>query len=134
VGTTCGYQTTIAERGSVRHRVINVSSLEVGPLAIQIRIGVDSGNAAVIVLGSASTKRHADLIGQVVSLASKVEKHAGADGIAVGEACWRNLHASWRAHLQRVSSPADWPYQSDDRPYGLLVLDPEALEARALEC
>jgi adenylate cyclase len=118
---------------AVVNRAINEALREAGLPTIQIRIGVDTGRAAVMVVGSASTKRHADVIGQVVSLACKVEKHAGADGIAIGGSCWRSLHTSWREHCRRLQTPPDWSYCSaDDEPYLLFALDPGVVEQLAL--
>jgi hypothetical protein len=41
------------------------------------RLGLDGGEAATEILGSDKTKRHADLIGEVVGLACKIESRAG---------------------------------------------------------
>ena len=120
-------------RAVVKNRALNPSLTRVGLSPVKIRIGIDAGEAAIVVLGNAHTKRHADLIGAVIGLASKVEKCAGQDGIAVGDACWRSLHASWRAHCHQLPIPADWPYSTPDgQPYPLHVLDLDVIERQAL--
>lgn len=119
-------------RAVVNH-ALNPSLTRVGLSPVKIRIGIDAGEAAIVVLGNSHTKRHADLIGAVVGLASKVEKCAGQDGIAVGDACWRSLHTSWRAHCRQLPTRPDWPYSSSDgQPYPLHVLDPDVIEKQAL--
>jgi class 3 adenylate cyclase len=118
---------------AVVNRAINQSLQQAGLSVVQIRIGIDAGEAAVVVLGSPRTKRHADLIGDVIGLACKVEKHAEPGGIAIGSVCWRSLHTSWREHCRRLMTPPDWTYRDiDGKPYPLLALDPHAIEQRAL--
>jgi class 3 adenylate cyclase len=92
--------------------------------AIDVRLGLDAGEAAIVVLGSDQTKRHADLIGEVVSLACKIESRAGTGEIFLGETVHRNLHFSWRELCTPVELPADWTYSvSDGEPYPLFRLD-----------
>jgi len=118
---------------AVINRAISPALENVGSPAVQIRIGIDAGEAAVVVLGSPRTKRHADLIGDVISLACKVQEHAGPGGIAIGGVCWRSLHTSWREHCQRLPTPSGWPYHDGDGgPYLLLGLNPDVIERRAL--
>jgi class 3 adenylate cyclase len=91
---------------------------------IDVRLGLDGGEAAIVVLGSAKTKRHADLIGDVVSLACKIEARADAGEILLGEAVHRNLHFSWRELCAPVTLPSDWTYSvSGGTPYPLFRLD-----------
>lgn len=92
---------------------------------IDVRLGLDAGEAAIVVPGSDKTKRHADLIGDVLSLACKIESRAGTGGIFLGETVHRNLHFSWRELCAPVDLPADWTYSiSDGDPYPLFRLDP----------
>lgn len=91
---------------------------------IDVRLGLDGGEAA-IVLGSDKTKRHADLIGDVVSLAAKIESRAGTGEIFLGETVLRNLHFPWRELCSPVELPPDWTYSvSGGAPYPLFRLDP----------
>jgi class 3 adenylate cyclase len=92
---------------------------------IDVRLGLDGGEAAIVVLGSERTKRHADLIGDVVSLACKIESRADTGGIFLGETVHRNLHFSWREMCSPVDVPEDWTYSvGGGDPYPLFRLDP----------
>ena len=96
----------------------------VGLPPIDVRLGLDGGEAAIVVLGSDKTKRHADLIGDVVSLACKIESRAGTGEIFLGETVHRNLHFSWRELCAPVDL-TDWTYSvCDSEPYPLFRLDP----------
>jgi len=75
---------------------INAELEAVGLPTIDVRLGLDGGEAAIIVLGSDKSKRHADLIGEVVSLPCKIESRADTGEIFLGETVHRNLHFSWR--------------------------------------
>jgi class 3 adenylate cyclase len=91
---------------------------------IDVRLGLDGGEAVIEILGSDKTKRHADLIGEVVSLACKIQARAGTGEIFLGESVERNLHFRWRELCRRVELPADWTYSvSGDEPYSLFRLD-----------
>jgi hypothetical protein len=92
-----------------------------GLLAVDVR----RGEAAIKVLGSDQTKRHADLIGDVVSLAAKIESRAGIGEIWLGDAVHRNLHFPWRELCAPVELPGDWTYSATGgTPYPLYRLDP----------
>jgi class 3 adenylate cyclase len=103
---------------------INPELEATGLPTIDVRLGLDGGEAAIVVLGSDKTKRHADLIGDVVSLACKIESLAETGGIFLGEAVHRNLHFSWRELCSAVEPPSDWTYSvSGGAPYPLFRLD-----------
>jgi adenylate cyclase len=96
-----------------------------GMTPIDIRIGVDSGEANIVVLGSPRTKRHADLIGNTVDLACKIEKSAGTAEIFLGETVHRSLHFSWRELCELAERPPDWTYSiSGGEPYPMYRVDP----------
>jgi adenylate cyclase len=104
---------------------INPGLESAGLPTIGVRLGLDAGEAAIVVLGSEKTKRHADLIGDVVSLACKIESRADAGAIFLGETVHRNLHYSWREMCSPVELPPDWKYSvSGGDPYPLFRLDP----------
>lgn len=85
---------------------------------VDIRIGIDFGQAAVTILGSSSTKSHADLIGEVVSLACKVESTAQAGDIHVGGVAARMMHTTWRKLLEEKATPENWIYTDEEgKPY-----------------
>lgn len=89
-----------------------------------MRLGPDGGEAAIEILGSEKTKRHADLIGEVVSLACKIESRAGVGEIFLGETVERNLHFRWRELCERVELSPDWTCSvRNDEPYPLFRLD-----------
>jgi class 3 adenylate cyclase len=106
---------------------------------IDVRLGIDSGQAAIVVLGSVMTKRHADLIGDVVSLALKIQGKAGAGEIFLGETVERNLHFPWRELCDRVHLPeSEWDYSiAGGAPYPVFRLDTGEIRpverSRALE-
>jgi adenylate cyclase len=91
---------------------------------IDLRLGLDAGEAAIEILGSEKTKRHADLIGDVISLACKIESRAGIGEIFLGNTVERNLHFRWRELCERVELPPDWTYSvRNGEPYPLFRLD-----------
>jgi len=111
------------------YAAINPCLAEVGLPEIDIRLGLDSGQASVLVLGSSETKRHADIIGAVVSLASKVQALSAPGGICLGEVLERNLHVMWREICELCPPPSDWPYSGfDGKPYKVFRVLDEALE------
>lgn len=102
------------------YRVLNPELLEIGQEGIEVRIGIDSGAAAVHVLGSPSSKCGADIIGEVVNLACKVESTGKPGDICVGGIAAHSMHHHWRQCLESVPPPADWPYTDEyDAPYPL---------------
>jgi len=111
------------------YAAINPCLAEAGLPEIDIRLGLDSGLASVLVLGSSETKRHADIIGAVVSLASKVQGLSAPGGICLGEVLERNLHVMWREICELCPPPSDWPYSGfDGKPYKVFRVLNDALE------
>lgn len=85
---------------------------------IDIRIGIDSGEACIVAIGSPETKRHRDIIGSVVNLASKIQGIAGVGKIALGDTTLRSLHTMWREICEEIPLEIDWPYKDQDgNPY-----------------
>ena len=104
-------------RGTIKH-ALNTVLTEFGLPSIQTRIGLDSGLAPIVELGSASSKQQKDIIGIVVSLAAKIQALAMPDEILYGETVEKNLHTKWRKHSKLVSLPEGWKYHSpNDEPY-----------------
>jgi class 3 adenylate cyclase len=88
--------------------------------ALQARIGIDAGDAYITAIGSPDTKRHADIIGSVVSLATKIQEQAPPGGIFLGDIAARNLHTDWRRNCKDVQPEGDWPYRdSKGKTYGI---------------
>jgi len=85
---------------------------------LDIRIGLDSGEAYIEIIGSPETKQHKDIIGKVVSLAAKIQAQAKPGEIYLGDITERNLHISWRQICEPVDLKEDWSYKdSEGNPY-----------------
>lgn len=89
----------------VLNRVLSYNELP----EIEIRIGLDSGDAFIETIGSPDTKQHKDIIGTVVSLASKIQSQAKPGEICLGNTVERNLHISWRQYCEPFN-PTGWSY------------------------
>lgn len=99
------------------YRGINPALEELGMPTIDVRIGMDAGDAYVDTVGSPATKQEAEIIGAVVNVAVKIEKPAAPGEITVGEAADRSLHVDLRDRLQPVELPTGWYTTQDGRPY-----------------
>lgn len=87
---------------------------------IGIRIGMESGEAHIVTMGSPDTKQHKDIIGSVINIATKIEKQAEPAGIFIGDAMEHSLHTSWRAICEPVEPGKSWNYTTHEgRPYPL---------------
>ena len=87
---------------------------------LDVRIGLDTGEAYVVVMGNPRTKQHLDIIGSVVSIAAKIQAQAPVGGILVGETVDRGLHIYWREQLREFTPSPSWTYtHPDGRPYRL---------------
>jgi len=94
---------------------------ELGWKELDMRIGLDSGEIAVIPIGSATTKQEKDLIGEVVSLACKIQGRAPTGGIALGDEMLRNLHTQWREICEELPLASEWRFKDPHfgRPYAV---------------
>jgi class 3 adenylate cyclase len=111
------------------YAAINPCLEAAGMPKIDVRIGLDSGEASVLLLGSGETKRHADIIGAAVSLACKVQSCAAPGGICVGETLERNLHVMWREIIEGNPEFDVLPYKGlDGQQYKVLRVLTSALE------
>lgn len=100
------------------YKGINPILKDEGYQPVDIRIGIDSGEAHILTIGSPETKRHRDIIGSVVSLAAKIQSVAGVGGIALGHTTLRNLHTMWREICEEVELETEWPYKDQEgNPY-----------------
>jgi class 3 adenylate cyclase len=85
---------------------------------LEVRFGIDAGDAYVEVIGSPESRRQADIIGGVVSLATKIQSRAEPGGIMIGDVAVRHLHTTWRQLCEEVEPPPDWDYvNGDGDPY-----------------
>lgn len=95
---------------------------------VQTRIGIEAGEASVVLLGSGASKRHPDLVGEVLSIAVNTRKQAEPGEVILGEICERNTHVTWRNQCLRIEPRRPWAYtRSDGTSYGLFRLDPQAV-------
>ncbi len=102
----------LTARGLI-YDVINPILIEEQFPSINIRIGLDSGNALIATIGSPETKQHKDLIGDVVNLAAKIQGLAGSGEICLGDHTIKALHTSWRTMCEPVELPKSWPYKGE---------------------
>jgi class 3 adenylate cyclase len=98
-----------------------------GLAKVQVRVGVEAGEASVVLLGTGASKRHPDLVGEVLSLAANVRKQAEPREVLLGEVCEQNSHVSWREQCSRIEPRRPWAYTyPDGASYGLFRLAPDA--------
>jgi class 3 adenylate cyclase len=107
-------------------RGVNPELVKRGLAPIQARIGIEAGEASVVLLGAAASKRHADLVGNVLAVAANVRKQAEPSEVLVGGVCERNSHVAWREQCEPVTPSADWPYHTGGQPYQLFRLKSDA--------
>lgn len=102
---------------------LNPVFAEFGRPMINVRIGIDAGEAYVQTIGSPESKQHKDIIGSVVSLAAKIQAKAPPGEIFVGETAERSLHVAWREQCVPVEPGDDWPYKTaGGNPYKVFRL------------
>lgn len=102
---------------------INPELENLGKPGIQIRIGLESGDAVIVSIGSPAAKHQRDIIGSVISLAAKIEKEASPGQILMGESLNRNIHTSWRLRCVEVQAPEPWLKKNTNGiPYRLFRL------------
>jgi len=90
-------------------QVLNAVLVERGKTPLGIRIGIDSGEAAVAIVGEPSTKQHKDIIGLTINFAAKIQAIASPGGIVIGDATARNLHVDHRKYFVKANAPG-WGY------------------------
>lgn len=93
---------------------LNKVLTEKGFPPLSFRIGLDSGEAMVMTIGSKISKMHKDLIGQTINLATKIQSLADTNQILAGEATVKNAHYTYRELFEKVELPDDWGYSKHD--------------------
>ena len=78
--------------------------------SIGVRIGLDSGEAMIMIIGSKATKIQKDLIGKTINLASKIQSLADPNQILAGEATIRNAYFRYREMFDKKELPDTWNY------------------------
>ncbi len=97
---------------------LNLVFKETGLESVNVRVGIDAGDAFVLVLGNPETKQHKDIIGEVISIASKIQSLADVGGVVVGDTMFKNLHTDWRLHFKEIDVGDKWSYKDEnDNPY-----------------
>jgi class 3 adenylate cyclase len=106
---------------------LNPAASQAGFPAIQIRTGMDSGDAIVATLGSPNAMRDVDLVGAAVSLACKIQAIGNPGDILLGERAVRSLHTTIRKSCEPVSLPSSWQYRNNyGGPYQVYRLADDA--------
>lgn len=82
--------------------------------SIGVRIGLDSGEAAIMTIGSKITKTQKDLIGETINLATKIQGLADPNQILAGEATIRNAHYNYRMLFDKMELPDTWSYSNKE--------------------
>lgn len=97
---------------------------------IEVRVGIDSGYASIVTLGTPQTRVESDLIGATVSLAAKMQQLAEAGKVLIGEMAYQRLQPHWQARCNEIELPWNWEYTSQTgKPYSIysLSLDDQAV-------
>ena len=66
---------------------------------MHIKIGIDSGENAIIEYGSSGTKSHVDILGYPMNVAAKITSLATADHILIGHTTYQSLDLRIRERL-----------------------------------
>lgn len=108
-------------RGLVRDAVSPVL-VECGYPTLDVRIGIESGEAVARTVGHPSSKQHRDLIGKTLNLACKVQASGRPGEIRIGQIAYQNMHTMWKLGCEEVEPPSGWSYTfADGRPYPLYL-------------
>jgi adenylate cyclase len=83
--------------------------------SINFRIGLDSGEAMILIVGSKESKTHKDLIGLTINLATKIQGLAEPNKILAGEATITNAYYLYRTWFDKVVLPEDWNYYKNNK-------------------
>jgi len=82
---------------------------------IQIRIGIDSGEASIVELGSPLSKSQKDIIGSVINIATKVQSAAEPNNVLLGHSAVKLLHVMYREGIEEFETKPDWPYKTSEK-------------------
>lgn len=81
---------------------------------IDIRVGADSGELAVRMIGSPQNDRKPDIFGLATALATRIQTLAAPGEVWLGEGMAQNVHVTRQELVDEVAPPKDWPYESHD--------------------
>lgn len=82
--------------------------------SINFRIGLDSGEAMILIVGSKESKTHKDLIGKTINLATKIQGLAKPNQILAGETTITNAHYLYRTWFDKIILSEYWNYLKDN--------------------
>jgi len=82
------FTTAISE---IIEEIINPEFIKNGLPQITVRIGLDFGEAFVVLYGRTLEKAHIDIIGSTISVAAKIASKAGPNEVLVGESIYEIL-------------------------------------------
>lgn len=93
-----------------------------GLLSVGFRIGLDSGEAMIMTIGSKAAKTQKDLIGQTINFAAKIQSLADTNQILAGEATMMNAYFRYREMFDKKELPDTWNYyKSSEEKYSVFV-------------
>lgn len=82
---------------------------------INIRIGIESGEASIVELGSLLSKSQKDIIGSVINIATKVQSAGEPTNILLGHSAVKLLHRMYREGIEEFETKSDWPYKTSEK-------------------
>lgn len=94
---------------------LNTIFINKGLPSIGVRIGLDSGEAAIMTVGSKVSKTQKDLIGQTINLAAKIQSLANPNQILAGEATIKNAFYRYREIFDQKELPDTWNYYKNGK-------------------
>ena len=102
------------------YQVINPAFKQHDMPPLDVRIGLDAGEAAIIDIGHPEAKQHKDIIGIVLNLATEIQSCARPGDVCFGEVVHRHLHGFWREQCELAPTPPDWKHEiRSGAPYTL---------------
>ncbi|HUU47605.1 MAG TPA: adenylate/guanylate cyclase domain-containing protein [Nitrosopumilaceae archaeon] len=79
---------------------------------LKIKIGMDYGEAIVVLYGNDVTNSHVDLIGPALNIGAKIQNLASPDQILIGEEVYARLHNSLKQYFLKLKMDKDtWNYK-----------------------
>ena len=107
---------------SCAESMIKVLKLGINPILkksglpeLKIKIGMDYGEAAVVLYGDDIKKSHVDLIGTCLNIGAKIQNLASPDQILIGEDVYVRLHESLKQYFMKLDlDKQTWNYTLGD--------------------
>ena len=82
---------------------------------IQIRIGIDSGEASIVELGNILSKSQKDIIGSVINIVTKIRSAGEPGNILLGHSSAKLLHTMYREGIEEFETGSEWPYKTSEK-------------------